>query len=206
MPIQKVTSGILGAELGINGQVFTSNGTFTVPAGVTKAKVTVVGGGGGGYATDTASLQPAGGGGGGATIHFITGLIPGDTIAVTIGSGGTGGLQGGSAATSGGTSSFGSYCSATGGAAAVSNTPGDGGVGSNGSLNIPGIPGGGNAVYPGVGLWSSPGGSSIFGAGAKSIFNNGSTRNGSGYGGAGNGALHPNAGGNGTSGVVMVEW
>ena len=31
-----------------NIQVFTSNGTFTVPAGITKAKVTVVGGGGGG--------------------------------------------------------------------------------------------------------------------------------------------------------------
>ena len=39
-----------------NMQVFTSSGTFTVPAGVTKAKVTVVGGGGnGGSSTSTSS-------------------------------------------------------------------------------------------------------------------------------------------------------
>ena len=52
------------AYIGTRGQVFTSSGTYTVPTGVTSAKVTVVGGGGsGGDATGTSS---AAGGGGGA--------------------------------------------------------------------------------------------------------------------------------------------
>ena len=47
---------------GVRAQVFTSNGTFTIPAGVEAVKVTVVGGGGGGRFSGG---EVCGGGGGG---------------------------------------------------------------------------------------------------------------------------------------------
>jgi hypothetical protein len=45
---------------GHNAQVFTSNGTFTVPTGVTGIKVTVVGGGGGGNNTSLGTATSGG--------------------------------------------------------------------------------------------------------------------------------------------------
>jgi hypothetical protein len=128
---------------GGRGQVFTSSGTFTVPTGVTGVKVTVIGGGGGGgNATKTStSGNPSvggGGGGGGCAIEYVTGLTGGSTVAVTVGAGGT-------AAGAGGTSSFGAYCSGTGGAAGGSvsgaglfGAGGAGGTGSGGNLNLSG--------------------------------------------------------------------
>jgi hypothetical protein len=105
--------------VGYQGQVFTSSGTYTVPAGVTAVKVTVIGGGGGGGGASrgnsaTSQGKASGGGGGGCAIEWITGLTPSDNIAVTVGTGGAGGV-GASNGTAGGTSSFGSFCSATGG-------------------------------------------------------------------------------------------
>jgi len=127
------TSSFIGSQ----GQVFTSSGTFTVPSGITAVKVTVIGGGGnGGNATGTTS-SAGGGGGGGCAIEYVTGLTPGGTVTVTVGA-------------VAGTSSFGAFCSATGGATAVNNaTPGTasnggaGGSGSGGNINISG--GGGQA-------------------------------------------------------------
>jgi hypothetical protein len=131
---------------GLGGQVFTSSGTFTVPDGVTRVKVTVAGGGGNG-GNARANFQPGprgggvtpaaagGGGGGGVAIKFVTGLTPGGTVAVTVGG-------------AAGTSSFGAFVSATGGgsaADAVGNpsgtgftTGGAGGTGSGGDINITG--------------------------------------------------------------------
>lgn len=82
---------------GVNGQqVFTSNGTFNVPAGVSKLKVTVVGGGGSGY-TDTYN---------GARAQAVFSVTPGAAISVSVGSAGN-------------TSSFGAYLVCpTGGASA----------------------------------------------------------------------------------------
>jgi hypothetical protein len=130
-----------------NLQVFTSTGTFTVPADITKVKVTVVGGGGGGggYAGSYAT-NGIGGSGGGAAIKIVSGLTPSGTVSVTVG---TGGAAGGTGSTSrggtGGTSSFGAYCSATGGGGgynsqqAGGNAPvGVGGSGSSGDLNLNG--------------------------------------------------------------------
>jgi hypothetical protein len=71
-----------------NMTVFTTSGTFTVPAGITKCKVTVVGGGGNGQnGTDGDEIYygMGGGGGGGTAIEIISGLTPGGTIAVTVG-------------------------------------------------------------------------------------------------------------------------
>ena len=93
-----------------NQQIFTSSGTFTVPAGVTKVEVFVWGGGGGGGVGGYSSV----GSGGGFCQAFVTELTPGTGITVTVGSGGAG-AQAPNAGSTGGTSSFGTFVSATGG-------------------------------------------------------------------------------------------
>jgi len=132
------------AFVGGRAQVFTSSGTFTVPTGVSAAKITVVGGGGGGGSKTGSGTYGGcgGGGGGGVAVLYTTGLTPGASVSVTVGSGGA-------AATAGGTSSFGAFCSATGGAAGANSTSsgvngdgGAGGAGSSGTINISGGPGG----------------------------------------------------------------
>jgi hypothetical protein len=82
-----------------------------IPVSITKVKVTVVGGGGNG---GTSAARPnnlvvnqtrySGGGGGGGTAIEVIPFPSGTNVAVTVGG-------------AGGTSSFGAYCSATGGAA-----------------------------------------------------------------------------------------
>jgi hypothetical protein len=105
-------------------QVFTSTGTWTNPGNITKVKVTVVGGGGAGGAPG----NTCGGGGGGGTAIEVIPFPSGTNVPVTVGAG--------SANTTGGTSSFGPYCSATGGATGGNGALG--GVGSGGQLNIAG--------------------------------------------------------------------
>jgi len=173
-----------------NMQVFTSSGTFTVPAGVTKVKVTVVGGGGGGSAMNYGAA-----GAGGTAIRIISGLTPGGTVAVTVGGGGAGGNLAGSAGGTGGTSSFGAFCSATGGAGTAYGTGinGTGGIGSGGNLNFAGGPG---AI--------GTGGCSFFGGGGTYFTN----RDARAYGGGGGGGSDESGvpGGNGSAGVVVVEY
>ena len=55
--------------------------SWTVPAGVTKARVIVIGGGGGGAASGS-------GAGGGAAMKYWSNLVPGGTYSLTVGSGG----------------------------------------------------------------------------------------------------------------------
>lgn len=93
---------------------FTSSGTFTVPADVDSIKVTVVGGGGG-YVISPDLLYGSKGGEGGVAVRHVTGLTPGQTISVTIGALGNPLNAFSGYANTGGTSSFGSYCTATGG-------------------------------------------------------------------------------------------
>lgn len=194
-----------------NWQVFTANGTFTIPATITKVKVTVVGGGGGGGYT----RESSGGGGGGAAIKIISGLTPGGTVAVTVGNGGAGGTSGSVTGGTGQTSSFGAYCSASGGSGGASNagSPGTiagalGGIGSSGDLNIRG---GGAGIYfedSGIGYIGGYGGSSILGGGAPILpHNSGSAGNAGGaYGGGGSGGSSGQNGGAGAAGVVIVEY
>ena len=195
-----------------NMQVFTSTGTFTVPAGVTKVKVTVVGGGGaGGGATQASCLFSggAGGGGGGASIKVISGLTPGGTITATVGLGGTGNTGTGGA---GGTSSFGAYCSATGCGAGVGGlnvtqgAAGAGGAGSGGDANITGSTGGFYA--------SNYGGASFMGGASRAIVALGyassiSGDSGKNYGGGGGGSYTGTSsatGGSGAAGIIVVEY
>jgi len=119
------STGTSGGSGVLNQQVFTSSGSFTVPAGITKVYVWVFGGGGGGSGssyTDFGYVAGTGGPGGSGQA-LITGLTPGQVITVTVGSGGNGGngafYSFPSNGTAGGTTSFGSYASATGGGAGV---------------------------------------------------------------------------------------
>jgi len=110
---------------------FSATGTWTKPARCGKVIVKVVAGGGG-----AASYCESGGGGGySEKVIDVTAV---STVAVTVGGGGAAvGYY--AAAPQGGTSSFGSYCSATGGYGAnqnASHTGGHGGVGSAGDVNF----------------------------------------------------------------------
>ncbi len=183
---------------------FTSSGSFTVPVGVTRLKVRVVGGGGAG---GTHATQPGGGGGaGGEATEWLSGVVPGTIIPVTVGAGGQPSSGAGNGGT-GGASSFGSYVSATGGTGggggSGSGTPtgGQGGSGSGGTVNLAGSWGGdaipsagrgGDGGGPGAGK----GGTGVAGQSAPA----GSA--GGGGGGGGNGL----AGGAGGGGLVMVEY
>jgi len=100
-----------------NGQqVFTSDGTFTVPGGITQVDVLVVGGGGAGSGSTS-----GGGGAGGLVWESDYSVTPGDNISVTVGAGGSGGAPE-SAGTNGENSSFGSLVAQGGGYGAVGNS------------------------------------------------------------------------------------
>jgi len=153
------TTSIANSNTGdlINVQRFGASGTWTKPTGCTRVRVQVVGGGGG-----AASYCESGGAGGFAEgVYDVTGV---STVAVTIGSGGAGvGYY--AAAGDGGTSSFGSYLSASGGYGAnrnYSHSGGHGGGGSGGQINLQG--GAGSGHTNSVGSWSGGhGGSTYFG-------------------------------------------
>ena len=117
-------------------QMFFTSSAWTVPTGISRVRARVWGAGGGGA---------SGGAGGGFSLKAIYELTGVTSVAITIGAGGI------PAATTGGTSSFGPYCSATGGTTSV------GGSGSGGDINYSG------------GSSANGGAASIFGSGNGSI-------------------------------------
>lgn len=191
-----------------SAQVFTANGTYTKPAGLVRAKITVVGGGGGGGGGWGDNGVGAGGGAGGTSIETIEASAMGATETVTVGAAGTAGAAGGTGG-NGATSSFGTspFLSATGGmGGTTANAPpfaGPGGVGSGGTLNLRGGAGetGGNTGAYSLGR----GGQSYFGgtpAVATAVTNGPSGTNGSGGSGGSNGTQQGGAGG---VGLVYIE-
>jgi len=170
--------------------VHNSSTTWTIPANVTRVRVTVVGGGAGG---NSGGSGGGGGGAGGTAIRTVTGLTPGGTVAITVGAGG-------GIAAAGNTSSFGSYCSATGGSAGGPFAGGPGGQGSNGDLNIAGGGGGAGGVAGGTNVYGAGGSSYLGGGGAGFIGTSLGYQNGGIYGGGG-GAV-----GVGAQGVVIIEY
>ena len=175
---------------------YTSPATWTKPASLKAVKVTVVGAGGNGGSGGPASAS--GGGGGGAAIFYaVAANIPGPQP-VTAGPG---------------TNSFGTFASATAGAAGGTSglTTANGGVGTaptgqviNGAPSL--VPGGlTNGNYGG------PGGSSILGQGGRGAVQPApaAALAGTGYGGGGGGGQNTAggtpAGAAGTNGIVIVE-
>ena len=141
----------------------------------------------------------------------IQGVIPGQLIPVTIGSGGVAGTVLGGAAGAGGATSFGQFVSATGGSinylASVGNpqygaTPP--GIGINGDLNLMGSAGQAGVLNQGgMGGGAPMGGSQNSGTtGVRG------TTPGGGASGAGTGAnsATPYAGATGGGGLVIVRW
>jgi len=191
-------------------QSFTSSGEFSVPEGVTQVEVEVWGGGSGSYAS-VPGLASGGGSGGGYARMLVAGLIPGQTVPVTVGAGGTAGSTGGAAAGPGGTSSFGQFVSATGGGLnylATMSTPANGatpaGIGVGGDVNFRGSAGqGGLANQGGMG-----GAAPIGGAQNSGTTGNVGSFPGGGAAGAGTGAGANTAfnGAAGGGGFVVVRW
>jgi len=176
-------------------QVFTSSGTWTKPAGITKVMVEVIGGGGGG---GFISSNPAGGGGGGGGYsRKLIDVSAIASVAVTIGAGGAAGTTSAGGGSSGGTTSFGEHCSATGGAGAPGvGSGGSGGVGSGGNINSYGDAGGTSGPYGGAG------GGTMMGGGGEGSAADGIGHAGKAYGGGGSGGY--SAAGAGAAGVVIV--
>jgi len=193
-------------------QVFSSSGTFTLPAGITSVDVEVIGGGGGTGGTNAAGYASGAGGGGGYSRKRISGLTPGDTVTVTVGAGGTDGAAG-SAGGNGGTSSFGSYSSASGGNGGAAQSSGlsqggGAGIGSGGDINLLGGEGGDSLSF-GAAIGIGGGGSTILGAGTPSFVTNAITNSapGCGFGGGAGGVCGASGGGNlGAAGAVIVRW
>lgn len=185
-----------------NIQIFTSSGTWTQPAGVTKVYVKVWGSGGGGSnSPGNSSLIGGGAGGYSEGIIAVTG-----NVTVTVGAAGT-------PTSDGATSSFAGTTTiqATGGTNA-----GAAGTGSNGTINLTGTPGIIGVEVSGGIVIGSTGGASPFG-GCRTGFNIKSGTNqqcvgivgefpgGGGGGGTSNGASTA-AGANGAGGCVIVYY
>lgn len=204
-------------------QLFTTSTPFTIPAGVTSVKVTLVGGGGGsGGALGTGGGCCSGpalggaGGGGGTAFAYLSGLTPGNTITVAVGGGGTGGTGTPSAGANGGTSQISSGTQSittvtavggVGGGAATGPTVGTSGAGGGTTSATLGV-NGQNGTTSSVVM----GGSSLFG---PSTFALGTTNAyasaaGSSYGGGAVGGRSvnptPQAGAAGGAGFVLFEW
>ncbi|WP_270825176.1 glycine-rich domain-containing protein [Aeromonas sp. QDB68] len=127
----------LGGQQGVLNPIFRNDirvfdinpGTrqWTVPAGVSRVRVAVIGAGSG-YHKPGSNIEKGGHGGGFA--EKIIDVMPGQTYSYTVGAGGQIGKAGGS-------SSFGGFLSATGGGARenAESTPG---IGSGGDVNTSG--------------------------------------------------------------------
>jgi hypothetical protein len=188
----------------LNIATFTATGTWYKPAGCTKVLVKLVGGGGGaaGY------CESGGAGGYSEKVIDVTAI---SSVAVTIGGGGAS-VAYYAAAAQGGTTSFGTYCSATGGYGANANyshTGGISGVGSSGDINLYGGLGTGH-TNNGNHFPASQGGTSYFGSSGKISRATTSNKLYNGAPGSGGPGARTNdgAGGagiaNGESGVVIV--
>ncbi|HHV8856542.1 TPA: hypothetical protein ACURG5_001397 [Escherichia coli] len=165
-----------------------------------KCQVTVIGGGAsGGSTTDT--TKRGGGGGGGGYSKLLLDLTDVSSVTVTVGSAGAGVTTGNGA--SGGSSSFGSYLSATGGQygyGGTSTSGGSSGDGIGGDVNQGlgwGDDGSANSANCG-GNGGGPGGRGSTGVGLDAT----------GYGGGGGGitANSSNKSGSGKNGIVIIEW
>lgn len=202
-------------------QIFTTSGTWNRPVGITKIVVVVIAGGGGGggaIATVGGAASGGSGGGGGGAARKLIDVTSLSSETVTVGAGAAG-VSSGSAGT-GGSSSFGAFCSATGGAGGGTGSSTSvafaymagqfaGGIGTGGDENFRGgfsFHGAANAAGN-VGLGGS-GGGTLYGP-AQGFHQNVVPPTPENYGcggsGAGNNASQSaRSGGNGADGIVII--
>ncbi|CAB4121233.1 hypothetical protein UFOVP10_59 [uncultured Caudovirales phage] len=144
---------------GPRAQLFTTvatGQTFTIPAGITNLKVTVVGGGGASGSSGSFNCGPqqsgGSGGSGASAVQWLIGLTPGNTLTVAVGAAGSaggigaGGGSGGTSSVASGTQSITTIqCTGGGGGGvggATGNNPGTNG--SNGTAT--GVTNGGSGA------------------------------------------------------------
>ncbi|MBS1983543.1 MAG: hypothetical protein JST16_05165 [Bdellovibrionales bacterium] len=187
---------------------FTTSGSLTVPAHVRRLTIKAWGGGGGGGSSGNAA-GIAGSGGGGAYSTVNIDVTPGDSIAFTVGTGGTGG------GTTTGDGGGGGGCSMVfkNGAVALVTAGGGGGGGNSGANNggngggggyVTGVAGGaGTSTYAGGGGGSYLTGQGTAGANTSRPGTSGTAyQGGAGYGtGTGTGGL-PGGGTGGSGGTI----
>lgn len=194
--------------------IFTTNGTWTAPAGVTQVKLSGCSPGGGGASVSGTQ----GGGGGAAGCPFVYGSL----VSVTPGTGYAVSVAGGAAGTAG-VISLGAVFSLTGG---VGGSGGGGGTTSNGyTTTVAGGNGGnsangnagGSGFFPGGAAGAASGAQGGGGGGGGSMYapggNGGNGQSGVNPGGGGGGAgyVPGSAGGLGTggaggAGLLVIEW
>lgn len=190
---------------GGNMRVFASFGTttWTVPAGVTKVRARVWGAGGGGGVFGGGF--PSGGGGGGGYAEGVYTVTPGASIAVTVGLGGVANAAGGS-------SSFGTYCSATGGQPGTNGTGagvglgGNGGIGTGGALNVIGSGGGAGIVLTSGDKAGGNGGGTFCASSTGYPWIGGAAIGGAWPGGGASGQPAAGSTASGGNGLVIIEW
>jgi hypothetical protein len=199
-----------------NDQIFTSSGTFNVPAGVARVKVTVIGAGGNG-GNGAGDFAGGGGGAGGYVVDYVA-VTPGGTATVTVGTNAgtrTSSFAGGTTLTAsggsngnnsdGGISAFQGSSGATtlfGQTGYVASTN----ISQSGIISYDFVPPANTRRSP-VGVCYSHG----YGAGGASINASTANSNGAGFGAGGAGGGTPNpgfqsTGATGRNGLVIVEW
>lgn len=183
---------VMFGQPGLTGGVTLVATSQTVALPVGLCKITAVGGGGG-----VSSVYP--GGSGATCIKYIVGT--GQNAVITIGAAGSGSSNGGDTTVVIDGVTYTAGGGKAGGQGGGHASPGDGGVATNGDINITGQPGTGAAPSDGV---AGSGGSSTLGGGRRG----GTSTNGgvtaAGYGGGGSQiAGNPQIGGNG---VVLIEY
>lgn len=186
-------------------QIFTGNGNFNVPAGVTQIFLTGAAGGGGGGGS-AATGAGGGGGGGQSCIKQAVVVTPLQVIAITIGTGGAGGVAGNNNGVIGVNTVFNSTAVVTllggnpgGGAAAAAD-------GNGGLLGGAGA-GNGNGGQIQIGYGGMGGGNQLSSVQLNALTSFGNGSNGVLYGGGGTGGgTSGGTGGNGAAGIVIVEW
>ncbi|MBI5527561.1 MAG: hypothetical protein HY897_14610 [Deltaproteobacteria bacterium] len=215
-------------------QTFTANGTWVRPAGVDMLWVTLCGGGGGGGAGQTGGS--GGGGGGGAQCMVRFPVSVGTDVPVVVGTGGAGGSSndgsaggnssfatvaaygggGGKEGSNGGAGGTGgggipgssSATPSDGSGDALGSTGGGGGSGLDTAKSRGGNSGGayGGGAISGTTSGGGGGGSSLGKGGGSNSSSDGGAGSGFGAGGGGASESTFNDGGNGSPGVVIVEW
>ena len=188
-----------------SGLTFDTSFSWTVPSGVTEISAVCIGGGGGGGGNSSTSATAASAGGGGGAVYGHWAVTAGNTVTITVGSGGAGGTSAGADGSDGGDTiiSYGgidrliAYGGEGGSTDTANNTAGGAGGMSGGAAKIAGGTGGRGGSSSTSTPHRSPGGGGAAGygsGGGRGQDADGSPTAGSGGAGGGAGGLRTQTG------------